>query len=89
LAWTAQQWPAVVISDLMMPLMNGPTFLAALQAQADHWHLPMPGIVIMTAASRRAVVGVPADAVVEKPFDLLTMETAVQTAIHRSAAEGP
>ncbi|MBA3822949.1 MAG: response regulator [Ktedonobacterales bacterium] len=74
LVLVAQQWPALVMSDVMMPLMDGPTFVTALRAQAAHWHLPMPTIVFMTAASRRAVAGVVFDALVEKPFEITTID---------------
>ena len=80
----SQQWPALVLSDIMMPVMDGHKLVAALANQAAQWHLPMPTIVLLTAASSRAVVGMEVDVVVSKPFDIDTIEAL----LHRFLANG-
>ena len=73
-----QCWPAVVISDVLMPLIDGCTLVAALRAEAAAWDLPLPALVLMTAASPRAARAAQVDAVVAKPFDITTIETLLQ-----------
>jgi two-component system, chemotaxis family, chemotaxis protein CheY len=83
LAKTEQQWPAVVISDVMMPRMDGSTFIAALRTRADQWQMPMPAVVLMTAASDRVVDGIKADVIIHKPFDIDVMEAEVHALMRR------
>lgn len=73
-----QQWPALVLSDLMMPVMDGHKLVAALSTQAAQWDLPMPTIVLLTAASPRVVVGMAVDVVVSKPFDIDVIDALLQ-----------
>jgi|GEM_PF-1609820 len=79
----SQQWPALVLSDIMMPVMDGHKLVAALSTHAAQWHLPMPAIVLLTAASPRAVVGMEVAVVVSKPFDIDTIEAL----LHRFLAD--
>jgi CheY-like chemotaxis protein len=85
LASVQHQWPALVISDVMMPLMDGRKFVAALRVWAACWHLPMPALVLMTAASQHAVDGREVDAVALNPFDM----TAIETFLHRFLGDAP
>lgn len=55
--------PAVVMLDLMMPVMNGPEFLAQLR-RGPHRDLP---VVVVSAFSERAD-GLPAQAALAKPL---------------------
>jgi two-component system, chemotaxis family, chemotaxis protein CheY len=83
LAKTEQRWPAVVISDVMMPRMDGSTFIAALRKRADDWQLPMPAVLIMTATSQRVVGEIMADVVIQKPFDIDVMEANIHALMRR------
>ncbi len=60
--------PAVIMLDLMMPVMNGPEFLAELR-RGKHRELP---VVIVSAFADRAA-GLPAEAVLEKPVRPTTL----------------
>jgi DNA-binding response OmpR family regulator len=61
--------PCLLIVDLMMPHMDGETFLEAVRARLNH---RMPPIVIVTASSTRREAGARsgASATLEKPFEM-------------------
>ena len=73
-----EQWPALVISDLMMPFMDGVAFIAALRQEASTLGRQTPPIVLMTAAARGRAEAVGADAVLSKPFELDELESTIQ-----------
>lgn len=47
-AFQTKQYPAVILLDLLMPVMDGATFLMCLRAQ---WYtpLPLPPVILLTA----------------------------------------
>jgi len=59
--------PALILLDLMMPEMDGPTFLQHLRAQPSMSAIP---IVVMTASQRAELVHLGAAALLKKPFTL-------------------
>ena len=73
----AEVVPAVLVTDLMMPIMDGPTLVRACRAEATTAALP---IVVMSAALS-AVLGnlarLGVQEMLEKPFDIHTLVTAV------------
>lgn len=69
-----QMQPALVITDLMMPLLGGAELIAALRADAQtNGHAPPPTI-LMTAAGMKRAYDAGADAVLRKPFELEELE---------------
>jgi CheY-like chemotaxis protein len=67
--------PALVITDLMMPQMDGVELIAALHADAaQDGRYPAPPMILMTAGVLRRGNEVGADAVLRKPFDLIELE---------------
>lgn len=69
-----QRRPALVITDLMMPLLDGAELIAALRADAAlDGHRPPP-IILMTAAGLKRAYEADADAVLRKPFELDELE---------------
>ncbi len=66
--------PALVITDLMMPYLDGVGLIAALRRLADEDGQPRVPVILMTAAGRGRARDVPADAVLNKPFDLTELE---------------
>ena len=68
--------PALVVTDLMMPVLDGAGLIVALRSEAAAAGQPPPPVILMTAAAiPRAGAG--ADAVLRKPFDLLALEDLV------------
>lgn len=65
-----EERPGLVISDVMMPLMDGLAFARAMQDDPVHAHLPL---ILMSAAGRGIVDGVPHTAFLAKPFDLVAL----------------
>ncbi len=66
--------PALVITDLMMPLLDGAELIAALRADAaQDDHIPAP-VILMTAAGLKRAYEAGADVVLRKPFELDDLE---------------
>lgn len=63
--------PDLVISDLMMPQMNGAQLLAALREQG---RTTLP-VVLMSAAGRAHIAEIGATAILGKPFELTEVES--------------
>jgi len=59
--------PAVVVLDLMMPVMDGWTFLDRCRADL---HCTEVRIVVLSAAHRSSTDNLTADAYITKPFNL-------------------
>ena len=66
--------PGLVITDLMMPYLDGADLIAAIHDEAERNHSVPPPIVLMTAAGPRRAQEVGADAVLRKPFDIEDVE---------------
>ena len=69
-----ERWPALVLTDLMMPVLSGAELIEALQAEAAGRGRASPSIVLLTAGSARAVSHLHVDAILFKPFDLGKLE---------------
>jgi len=78
-----EQWPALVITDLMMPYLDGAALTAALRAEADARGVAAPPIVLMTAASLQYARAAGADAVLRKPFNLAELEALLRRFLKR------
>jgi CheY-like chemotaxis protein len=65
----AEQKPALVLADLMMPHLDGEAFVRALRSQLGD---QMPPVVLITASLARGEIARRAGAAasVQKPFDL-------------------
>jgi CheY-like chemotaxis protein len=57
--------PCLVLLDLMMPVMNGWEFMAAVQREPD---IPTPRVVVVSAVADSAPQGILGR--VKKPFDI-------------------
>ncbi len=73
-----QHEPALIITDLMMPIMGGADLILALRREAAAQGRASPPIVLLTAGSRRAVSELPVEAVLLKPFDLSQLEWVIR-----------
>lgn len=77
LALAREQWPALVITDQMMPLLSGSELLQALQKEAADQQRTMPFVILVSASTVNAT-GVPVNAKLTKPFDLRELEQVIQ-----------
>lgn len=66
--------PVLVISDLMMPQMDGAELIAALRADAALNGDTPPPVILMTAAGIKRAQAADADALLRKPFNLEDLE---------------
>lgn len=66
--------PSLIITDLMMPYIDGATLIAELRNDSlTSGTKPIP-IVLMTAAGKSRTFGIDADAILPKPFDVEEVE---------------
>ena len=73
-----QHEPALIITDLMMPIMNGADLILALRQESTAEGRASPPIVLLTAGSRRAASQLPVEALLLKPFDLNQLERVIR-----------
>ena len=74
LSLARSQWPALLITDLMLPFMGGGALIAAIRALAAADHRPALPVILITAAGARSAQSAGADAILQKPFELADME---------------
>lgn len=77
LALARAAWPALLITDLMMPGLAGDQLIAALRAEAAARGCPAPPAILLTAAEGARAAAAGADATLPKPFDLGELERQV------------
>jgi CheY-like chemotaxis protein len=78
---TAAEWsPSLILLDVMMPHMDGPTTLANLRKNPRTAHIP---IVFLTARTQSGEVeqylSLGAQGVLSKPFDPMTLAASVRS----------
>ena len=78
-----EQWPALVITDLMMPHLDGAGLIAALRTEAAARGSAAPPIVLMTAASLRFARAAEADVILRKPFNIVELEALLHRFLER------
>lgn len=71
---TRERRPALVITDLMMPYIDGANLIATIRDDARRDHCAPPPMVLMTAAGMRRAEEAGADAVLRKPFNIEDVE---------------
>jgi len=68
LARVAEERPSLILLDLMMPVMDGPAFAAALRSQEGGDRIPV--VVISADGNAERAERVQAQAFLAKPFDI-------------------
>ncbi|HVA92317.1 MAG TPA: response regulator [Chloroflexota bacterium] len=66
--------PALLLTDLMLPHLDGTEIIAALRADAATSGVPAPPMVLMTAANLGQARAAGAEVVLRKPFRLEDLE---------------
>jgi CheY-like chemotaxis protein len=82
LALAQQHHPHLIITDLMMPYLNGADLIAAIREEARSKGIAPPPIMVVTAVSLARAEESGADAVIAKPFNVTTIETVMQRLLH-------
>ncbi len=83
LALAREHWPALLITDLMMPMLSGAELILSLRAEAAAQGRAAPPIVLLTAGSARAASQLQVDALLLKPFDLAQLEQVIRRLLGR------
>ncbi len=78
-----ERWPALIITDLMMPVLSGADLILALREEASAQGKLPPPIIVLTAGSSRAARNLPVEAVLLKPFDLQQVERTIRRLLKR------
>jgi CheY-like chemotaxis protein len=86
---TAAEWsPSLILLDVMMPLMDGPTTLANLRKNPRTAHIPVVFLTARTQASEiQQYVSLGAQGVLSKPFDPMTLAASVRSYLPASAGQ--
>ena len=85
LAIARRDRPDLVVSDVMMPLLNGVRLCQQLKADPSTASVP---VILMSSVGPRIVNGSGADAFVKKPFDLDEVEAVVRTLLVSTVKPG-
>jgi len=86
LAVAAQWSPAIILLDVMMPLMDGPTTLAKLRQNPRTAGIPILFLTARTQAEEIAqYISLGAQGVLSKPFDPMTLAASVRAYLKPAA----
>ena len=85
---TAAQWsPSLILLDVMMPLMDGPTTLANLRKDPRTAHIPVVFLTARTQADEiEQYISLGAQGVLSKPFDPMKLAASVRSYLPPSVA---
>jgi DNA-binding response OmpR family regulator len=81
----ARDRPDLVVSDVMMPLLNGDRLCRQLKDDPSMASVP---VILMSSVGPRVVDGSGADAFLKKPFDLDEVEALVRKLLSPEARPG-
>ncbi|TRX70201.1 hybrid sensor histidine kinase/response regulator transcription factor [Carboxylicivirga sp. M1479] len=77
-----KQHPALIISDVMMPVMDGTTLTQKIKSDLETCHIP---VILLTALTdttfKKAGYKIGADDYIEKPFDISLLKVRVENLI--------
>jgi len=77
----SETWPDLVLLDMRMPFMDGPTFFECLRSRPESRRTP---VVIVSGTLRSSVRGeVQGIKIVKKPFDASKLLDIVDAMVHR------
>jgi CheY-like chemotaxis protein len=83
----AAEWsPSLILLDVMMPLMDGPTTLANLRKNPRTAHIPVLFLTARTQSGEiEQYISLGAQGVLSKPFDPMTLATSVRSYLPQPA----
>ena len=81
--------PALIITDLMMPFLNGAQLIEAIRADAALDNHRPPPMILMTAAGLRRALEANADVLLKKPFDVSEVEELLLRFLGPPQADAP
>jgi len=86
---TAAEWsPSLILLDVMMPVMDGPTTLANLRKNWRTAHIPVVFLTARTQAGEiEQYISLGARGVLSKPFDPMTLAASVRSYLPASASQ--
>jgi CheY-like chemotaxis protein len=86
---TAADWsPSLILLDVMMPLMDGPTTLANLRKDPRTANIPIVFLTARTQSEEIAqYISLGAQGVLSKPFDPMTLAALVRSYLPPPAAQ--
>jgi CheY-like chemotaxis protein len=86
---TAAEWsPSLILLDVMMPVMDGPTTLAKLRKNPRTAHIPVVFLTARTQADEvEQYISLGAQGVLSKPFDPMTLAASVRSYLPASAGQ--
>lgn len=84
-----ERHPALILTDLMMPLLDGAQLIAAIRADAELDNHRPPPIILMTAGGVRRALEINADALLKKPFDVAEVEALLRRFLGPPPGTGP
>jgi CheY-like chemotaxis protein len=86
---TAAEWsPSIILLDVMMPLMDGPTTLANLRKNPRTAHIPVLFLTARTQTEEiEQYISLGAQGVLSKPFDPMTLAALVRSHLPVSAGQ--
>ena len=87
LALARDRWPALVITDLMMPYLSGADLIAALAAEATANGRARPPAILVTGAGPSQARAAGADVVLYKPFQVADLDALLHHFLARSAMD--
>jgi CheY-like chemotaxis protein len=72
-----QHHPALILTDYMMPRLNGTELIAQIrfEAQRDHWQTP--STIILSCADQSILQNADADIIMQKPFEMADLDAAI------------
>lgn len=82
-----QRHPDLIITDMMMPQLDGAGLISSLRDDAQQDDRRAPAIVVMTAGGLRNAEAAGADAVLRKPFDIVDVENLLHHFLRAPASD--
>lgn len=80
------EWPALLITDLMMPYLSGADLIAALREEAAARGVPPIPSVLISGAGIAATRAASADVTLRKPFELAEIDALLERFLGNSSA---